>query len=360
MAWFLAPLLAAHDRRAIEIFSGYADVAQPDALTARFQSLADHWRSSVALSDEALGAQIRADGIDVLVDLAGHAGDNRLAMFARRPAPVQVNWLGYLNTTGLTAMDYRLVDDITDPPGEADAFATETLVRLADGWACFEPMEGAPEPGPPPSVDPGAVTFCAFSSPAKLGERVLDAWSEILNRTPGSRLLIKGASFDDEGARSQLLSRFTARGVSADRLRLVSWIPSTAEHLALYNSVDICLDTFPHNGVTTTCEALWMGLPVVALRGERHCARISASFLTRLGLGGPDRRGSRRVCGAGECELALGPGATGRAQGDAEASHGRPRRSATPSVSRPRWRRPTGPCGGAGAPTATRQPASRS
>jgi len=283
VAWFLAPLLAAHDRQAVEIFA-YADVPRPDATTRRFQSLCDHWLSTVGLSDVALIERIRADGIDVLVDLAGHAGVNRLAVFARHPAPVQVDWLGYLNTTGLRAMDYRLVDDITDPPGEADRFATETLVRLPSGWACFEPAPEAPEPGPPPSLTAGRVRFCSFSSPAKLGERVLDVWSEILKRTQGSSLLLKGASLADEGARTQLLGRFADRGVSADRISLAGWTPGAAEHLALYNTADIALDPFPHNGVTTTCEALWMGLPVVALLGDRHAARISASFLTRVGL----------------------------------------------------------------------------
>ena len=283
VAWFLAPLLAAHDRGAVEIFA-YADVPRPDATTHRFQSLCDHWLLTVGLSDEALAERIRADGIDVLVDLAGHVGANRLAVFARHPAPVQVDWLGYLNTTGLRSMDYRLVDDITDPPGVADRFATETLVRLPNGWACFEPAPDAPEPGPPPSLAAGRVRFCSFSSPAKLGERVLDVWSEILRRTPDSTLLLKGASLADEGARTQLLDRFADRGVPVGRISLAGWTPGAAEHLALYNTADIALDPFPHNGVTTTCEALWMGLPVVALLGDRHAARISASFLTRVGL----------------------------------------------------------------------------
>ena len=282
VAWFVAPLFASHDPAAVEIFS-YADVPQPDAVTARLRGLSDHWISTVGMSDASLAERIRADGIDILVDLAGHGAAGLLTTFARRPAPVQVAWMGYVNTTGLQAMDYRLVDDITDPPG-AEAFATETLVRLGGGFACFEPMQGAPEPAPPPSLRSGMVTFGSFSSPPKLGERVLDAWSAILTRTPNSRLILKGAAFSDQGARAQLLGRFARRGVSADRIELVSWIPSAAGHLALYNSVDVALDPFPYNGYTTTCEALWMGLPVVALLGDRHGARVSASFLTRVGL----------------------------------------------------------------------------
>jgi protein O-GlcNAc transferase len=283
VAWYLTPLLEAHDRAAVEIFS-YADVPRPDGVTAKFQALSDHWISTVGMSDQGLAEQVRADGIDILVDVAGHGGANLLPAFARHPAPVQVAWLGYVNTTGLEAMDYRLVDDVTDPPGEADDVASETLVRLSGGFACFQPMADAPEPGPPPSLAKGWVTFGSFSGPPKLGERVLDAWSDVLNRTPTSRLLLKGGAFDDEGARTRLLDRFAERGVSGNRIDLVSWIPGNAEHLALYNSIDIALDPFPYNGFTTTCEALWMGLPVIALRGDRHCARVSASFLTRVGL----------------------------------------------------------------------------
>jgi len=282
VARFVAPLFASHDRTAVEIFS-YADVPRPDGVTARLRGLSDHWVSTVGLSDAALAERVRADGIDILVDLAGHGAAGLLTTFARRPAPVQVAWMGYVNTTGLKAMDYRLVDDITDPPG-AEAFATETLVRLGCGFACFEPPEDAPEPGPPPCLGNGVVTFGSFSGPPKLGDRVLDAWSEILKRTPNSRLVLKGAAFSDDGACDQLHGRFAARGVSADRIDLVSWIPSAAGHLALYNSMDVALDPFPYNGYTTTCEALWMGLPVVALRGDRHGARVSASFLTRVGL----------------------------------------------------------------------------
>jgi protein O-GlcNAc transferase len=283
VASYLAPVLAAHDRQAVEIFS-YADVARPDSVTARFEALSDHWASIVGMTDSDLAERVRADRIDILIDLAGHGGSNFLATFARHPAPVQATWLGYVNTTGLKAMDYRLVDAVTDPIGVSDALASETLVRLSGGFACFEPMADAPAPGPPPCLAAGYVTFGSFSIPAKLGDAVLDVWSDILTRLPDARLLLKGASFDDEGARAHLLDRFAARDVAADRVDLVSWIPSNAEHLALYNRLDIALDPFPYNGYTTTCEALWMGLPVVALLGDRHAARVSASFLTRVGL----------------------------------------------------------------------------
>jgi len=279
----LAPVIARHDRAAFEVVC-YADVARPDAVTARFQAMADHWRPISGLSSEALAERVRLDHVDILVDLAGHLAPHLLTAFARKPAPVQLSWIGYVNSTGLKAIDYRLVDAVTDPPGQADACASEQLVRMPGGFACFEPPEGAPTPGPVPSLGAGHVTFGSFSPPSKLSDGVLDAWSGILRRIPGARLVLKAAAFDDAGARTHLLDRFAQRGIDAARIDLVSWIANSAGHLALYDRIDVALDPFPHNGYTTTCEALWMAVPVVALAGERHVARISASFLARVGL----------------------------------------------------------------------------
>ena len=283
VASYLAPVIAQHDRAAVEVVC-YADVARPDAVTARFQAMADLWRPITGLSPDALAERVRLDEIDILVDMAGHLAPHLLPAFARKPAPVQVSWIGYVNTTGLKAIDYRLVDAVTDPHGPADFFASERLVRLPGGFACFEPPADAPAPAPPPSAAAGHVTFGSFSPPAKLGESVLDAWSEILRRTPRARLVLKAAAFDDAGTRAHLLERFAQRGIGRERIDLVSWIASSAGHLALYDRIDVALDPFPHNGYTTTCEALWMGAPVVALAGERHVARISASFLTTVGV----------------------------------------------------------------------------
>jgi protein O-GlcNAc transferase len=285
VASYLAPVIARHDRAAVEVVC-YADVARPDAVTARFQAMADHWRPISGMSPDAIAERIRLDQIDILVDMAGHLAPHLLPAFARKPAPVQVSWIGYVNTTGLKAVDYRLVDVVTDPHGPADFFASERLVRLPGGFACFEPPADAPAPGPVPSLAAGHLTFGSFSPPSKLSEGVLDAWSEILRRLPGARLVLKAGAFDDEGTRVHLLARFAQRGIGAERIDLVSWIASSAGHLALYDRIDVALDPFPHNGYTTTCEALWMGAPVVALQGERHVARISASFLTTVGAPG--------------------------------------------------------------------------
>jgi protein O-GlcNAc transferase len=280
VAYFLEPLLRSHDRNAIEVFC-YAEVSWPDAVTERFKQLADHWVTTVGMSDDGLAERIRRDGIDILVDLVGHTAKNRLPVFARKPAPIQVTWLGYPNTTGLKAIDYRLVDVVTDPNGEADALASETLVRLPEGFLCY----GAPDeaPLPAPSLTTGVVTFGSFNSPAKLSAATLDAWAQVLARLPKARLLLKGKVFADDATRASYFDHLGKRRVAPERVEFVAWLPDQA-HLALYHRVDIALDPFPYNGTTTTCEALWMGVPVVALRGDRHAGRVGASLLTQIGM----------------------------------------------------------------------------
>ena len=283
VAYFLEPLLQGHDRQAVEIFC-YADVVQPDSVTTRLQGLADHWLMTIGLSDDKLAARIRTDGIDILIDLAGHTAHNRLGVFAREPAPVQVTWLGYPNTTGLDAIDYRLVDAVTDPVGEADACASETLLRLPSGFLCYGGPEGIPEPADPPCLTTGTVTFGSFNNPAKVSPSTLDVWAKLLTRLPEARLLLKGKSFANATTRALFIARLGERGVAPERVELVAWAPSNIAHLALYERVDIALDPFPYNGTTTTCEALWMGVPVITLRGDRHAGRVGASLLSHGGL----------------------------------------------------------------------------
>jgi protein O-GlcNAc transferase len=282
VAQFLEPLLGSHDPDGIEVFC-YAEVSWPDATTERFKRRADHWVTTVGLSDEALAERIRSDGIDILVDLTGHTSKNRLPVFARKPAPVQVTWLGYPNTTGLDAIDHRLIDAVTDPEGEADAFASEALVRLPGGFLCYGSRDDAPAPEAAPCLSNGFATFGSFNNPTKLSGATLDVWAQVLARVPQARLLLKGKPFADIATRALFLDRLAGRGVAADRVELVGWLPDRA-HLALYDHVDIALDPFPYNGTTTTCEALWMGVPVVTLRGDRHAGRVGASLLTQIGL----------------------------------------------------------------------------
>ena len=193
VAYFLEPLLKEHDRRAVEVFC-YAEVKRPDTVTEDLQRLADHWLVTVGLSDDELAERIQEDGIDILVDLAGHTANNRLRVFARRPAPVQVTWLGYPHSTGLEAIDYRLVDAVTDPIGEADAWASETLVRLDGGFLCYGALKDAPEPAVPPCLKSGAITFGSFNNPAKVSAATFDAWAMLLSRATPSASLVEGTT----------------------------------------------------------------------------------------------------------------------------------------------------------------------
>jgi predicted O-linked N-acetylglucosamine transferase (SPINDLY family) len=283
VSYFADPLIAGHDRRSFEVFC-YAQVAMPDDKTSRFRDLADGWRSMVGATEAAGAERIREDGIDILVDLAGHTAKNRLLVFAERPAPVQVTWLGYPNTTGLSAMDYRLTDEIADPEGTADTLYTETLVRLPNGFLCFAPAADAPEIGELPALTSDHVTFGSFNNLSKVTPEVVETWARILEHVPRSRLLIKSRSLADGETRNRYLEMFVRRGIDTGRVELCSWIASKAGHLGAYDRVDIGLDPFPYNGTTTTCEALWMGVPVVTLRGDRHSSRVGASLLTRVGL----------------------------------------------------------------------------
>ncbi len=287
VASFFEPLLAAHDRRSVRVFC-YSGVQQPDDVTARLRGLADEWRDLRGVGGDAAARLIRADRIDILVDLAGHTGGGRPLLFARRPAPVQVAWLGYPNTTGLAQMDYRLTDAVVDPPGEADRLHTEKLVRLPDGFLCYQPEAGSPEPGEPPSVagvqTSGRITFGCFNNLAKVTPEMVALWARLLGAMPGSRLMMKAHALGSASARHRLLEQFAAAGIAAERVALLGPEDSAVSHLARYRDVDIALDTYPYNGTTTTCEALWMGVPVVTLAGPTHVARVGASLLKRVGL----------------------------------------------------------------------------
>ena len=289
-AWFLEPLLRHLDPTQFELYL-YHDHFREDAVSARLKSLAAVWRNFVGQPAPAVEKAIRADAPDILVDLAGHTGmTSRLPLFAKHLAPVQVNYLGYPNTTGLPAMHYRLTDAIVDPAGDADALATEKLVRFAPTAWAYE----APDCAPPVKVrntnfgpdDAGAepgVVFGCFNNIAKLSDTALALWARVLAAVPGSKLLLKGRGFGDESVRRRYFERFTAAGLPVERVEFLERTANTAEHLALYGRVDISLDTFPYHGTTTTCEALWMGVPVVTLMGDRHVARVSGSLLTAIG-----------------------------------------------------------------------------
>ena len=283
MAFFLEPILSTHDRVEFESVC-YSDVKQPDAVTGRLRALAGEWRDIRGRSDDQVAELVRRDRIDILVDLAGHTAGNRLLVFARKPAPVQVTYLGYPNTTGLTSIDYRITDECADPTGAADRLHTEKLVRLKNGFLCYLPPEESPEVSPTPVLRNGTVTFGSFNQLPKLSNEVVRIWAATLSRVPGSRLLLKAHGFSNEETRSRFRERFAEHGITPDRLELRCDVPSTRSHLELYGEVDVALDPFPYNGTTTTCEALWMGVPVIAWAGPTHRARVGVSLLTGLGL----------------------------------------------------------------------------
>jgi len=283
ITFYFEPLIRAHDRSQVEIFC-YGEIFMPDEMTEKLQQLSDHWRSTVGINDEDLAAQIESDGIDILIDLAGHSAHNRLLTFIRRPAPIQITWLGYPNTTGLKSMNYRFVDAITDPEGIADTLSSEKLIRLESGFHCYQPPDGLPELTPSPCLEIGYVTFGSFNNIAKISPTTIDIWSKLLLRFPNSRIVLKSWIFADHDIRSLIRARFIDRGVPEERINLINSINEVTDHIALYRKIDICLDTFPYNGTTTTCEALWMGVPVITLLGDRHLARVGASLITQVGL----------------------------------------------------------------------------
>ncbi|MBK9991782.1 MAG: tetratricopeptide repeat protein [Verrucomicrobia bacterium] len=282
VSYFIEPVLAAHDRTRIEVFC-YSNALVADPVTARLRALSDQWRDIARLNDEQAAALIREDKIDILVDLAGHTARHRLLVFARKPAPVQVTWLGYPNTSGLDAIDYRITDTVSDPVGQTEAWQSEKLVRLPETFSCYRPSDDAPAVSALPALENGYITFGSFNHFAKINPAVLDLWARLLVRLPLSRLLLKARSLADPETAAYTRERFARHGVTADRVALRSDELSVAAQLSLYQGVDIALDTFPYNGTTTTCEALLMGVPVVTLAGQTHVSRVSASLLTHLG-----------------------------------------------------------------------------
>lgn len=285
VALFVEPILRAHDRDGFQVYC-YANSDETDDLNQHLRSLVPQWRDIAGLSDAALADQIRADAIDILVDLSGHTARNRLLVFARKPAPVQATMIGYVASTGLATMDYRLTDGICDPMEASDPFFTETLYRLPDGFNCYAPPKGLPDPGPLPLAQAGHVTFGSFNNLDKASPAVLDLWARILVALPDARLILKTKSLSEPTVQDSVMTAFQRHGVAPDRVELIEWTATLREHFEVYRRIDIALDPFPYNGTTTTCEALAMGVPVIAMIGDRHAARVSYSILARLGLAG--------------------------------------------------------------------------
>jgi predicted O-linked N-acetylglucosamine transferase (SPINDLY family) len=274
----LLSIVRHHDRARFEVACYVANRAA-DTVTGRFKALADLWRPIADLDDAAAADLITADGIDVLVDFAGHSDGTRLGVFARQAAPVQVSLPGYVATTGLTAIDYRITDRISDPDDSAQALYAEKLAWLPEGHFSYEPLV---EP-PPPSPRAGAIVFGSFHNRRKYNARVIDTWADILRCVPESRLLLKDRQFGFATACDDTRQAFAARGIDPARLDFLGHVPDLDAHYRCYHGVDVALDPFPFNGTTTTLDALLMGVPVVALMGDRHVARLAANILTRIG-----------------------------------------------------------------------------
>ncbi|HEY5638268.1 MAG TPA: hypothetical protein VIS77_15365 [Burkholderiales bacterium] len=279
IAWFIEPVLRAHDRDRFEVYA-YHSGAHEDAVTARLRTHVEHWRSIGALDDGSAAERIREDGIDILVDLAGHTAGGRPLLFARRPAPLQWSWLGYIGTTGMQAMDARISDEALEPAALAAGWYREALVRLPGSCYCYAASTALPEVGPSPAARGQGVTFASLNRIEKVSNAALDAWARLLQRVPTSRLRIAAAS--SRQARERIGARFAAQGIGAERIVFMAGMRYES-FAKTYAGVDIALDAFPVNGASTTCEALWMGVPVVSLGVPRIGGRLGASVLGAAG-----------------------------------------------------------------------------
>ena len=283
VAYFMESILAHHDHEQFEIYCYYNGTLN-DEVTQRFKTMVHHWIDCVGLSDEALAETIRTVPIDILVDLSGHTDNNRLLVLASKPAPVQVTYLGYPDTTGLTSIDYRITDSYTDPKEMNDSLSSEQRVRMPNSYFCYHPDDDSPPVSELPALQNDFITFGSFNNYAKLNTKTLELWAQVLKAVPNSKLLVKARSLNDPTIQQTFKTQWLDLGIDSERIILANYAPSTQAHLKTYHQVDIGLDTYPYNGATTTCEALWMGVPVVTLVGERHVSRMGLSILSTVGL----------------------------------------------------------------------------
>jgi len=297
VSYFIEPFFELHDRTSVEVFA-YSTTHQPDAVSQRLKShIPAAWRDCATLTDLQTSRRIEQDKIDVLIDLGGHTLNSLLTVFAFKPAPVQATYCGYPNTTGIPTMDWRIVDSQTDPlPADPPSIAarsagqpnfdercTEELWRLDPCFLCYRPPSPEDAPAPKARTGNAAPLFGSFNANKKIGPHTIALWAKILHRVPDSRMLLKTFELKDPAAKQRILDRFSAEGIEPLRLEVLPATATITEHLALYDRVDVALDTLPYNGTTTTCEALWMGVPVISVSGAVHAARVGVSLLTTIG-----------------------------------------------------------------------------
>jgi predicted O-linked N-acetylglucosamine transferase (SPINDLY family) len=280
VSFFIKPILQNHDPTFFEIFC-YANVARPDQVTFSLKSLNVHWRNIYGISNEHVAKQIENDRIDILVDLAGHSSRNRLMVFAQKPAPIQVTYLGYPNTTGIPTIDYRITDSTTDPKKNEHLY-TEKLIYIDPCFLCYSPQEDVPLSHLKASCQ--NIIFGSFNNIGKLNDDVVQVWSKILKNLPGSIIMLKSAGFTDKDTQHLWRKKFNNLGINDHQVLFSGYIPDIKKHLSVCHNVDIALDTFPYNGTTTTFETLWLGIPVITLSGNSHVSRVGHSILKSIGL----------------------------------------------------------------------------
>lgn len=281
VSFFFEPLLEGHNREAIEVY-GYSNVQCPDRTTERLQSKFDHYQNICGVNDKIVAGMIERDQIDILVDLGGHTDNSRLTVLAYKPAPIQVAYLGYSNTTGVQTIDYRLTDSFANPP-ESQKFYTEELIFLPGCFTCYKPPDFAPPVAPLPAIRKGYITFGSSNNSCKIHPLTLNIWAKILKATDGSHIQLRFRGGNNQEMRSRYFQKFEELGISRERIEIYGW-KNFVDYLQSYGQMDVALDTFPWNGHTTTCEALWMGVPTVSLAGKPFVSRVALSVLSNMGL----------------------------------------------------------------------------
>jgi predicted O-linked N-acetylglucosamine transferase (SPINDLY family) len=280
VALFLLGVVRQIDAREVELFA-YSGKDSGDPVNAAFKQTIRNWRGTSSLTDAELAELVRRDGIDILIDMSGPTAGGRLGVFARKPAPVSAIWLGYSGTTGHEAVDYIIGDAEVLPEGLVQS--SEQPWRLPDAYLCFQPTEEPPPVAPLPALTNGHMTFGSFNNLNKVSDATIETWAAVLKAVPDSRLILKGHE-GSASAGDTIVNALVQRGVAADRIGMLAWVPGWCSHLPLYGQVDIGLDPFPYNGTTTTCESLLMGVPVVTLRGDRFISRVGATLMHNIGL----------------------------------------------------------------------------
>jgi len=282
VAYFIEPVLMNHDHTQFKIYC-YSNVHQPDHVTQRLKKYASEWVTCTTMNDDQMAEKIYNDKIDILIDLSGHFSGNRLSVFAQQPAKIQASYLGYPNTTGLKNIQYRFTDAISDPETH-NLFYSEKLVKLDDGFLCYHPQKGSPDVSALPAETNGYITLGSFNNLAKINENVIRVWAKILCQLPKAKLLIKARPLSDQKTQEYIINKFVSQGAKRDQIQCMGFFESIESHLEAYHYVDVALDPFPYNGTTTTCDALWMGVPVLTIYGNCHAGRVGASILTHVGL----------------------------------------------------------------------------